>query len=182
MSNPSSPTPSLLHIATLGRTIGLNGDMNFIMQTDFPEQFVAGARFVDATNTPIILEAVNLERKTVRLQGVNTPEAAKRYVNTKLFASYEQTRQYCHLKAGEFFWFDIIGCVLVEEGKILGRVIEIDRFAAIDYLRVSTDPVLTAKGEAREFLLPYQPPFILATDIERKEIDVSGAYDILQAS
>ena len=182
MSNPSKTTPSLLHVATLGRTIGLKGDMNFIIKTDFPEQFIAGARFVDATNTTLVLQSVDLERNLVRIEGVNTPEAAKRYVNTKLFTSYEQTRQNCHLEEGEFFWFDIIGCRLIEGARILGTVTEIDRFGVVDYLRVTTDPALVAEGDVKEFLLPYQAPFILSTDIEHKEITVSGAYDILQAS
>ncbi len=182
MSNPSNTKNPLLHVATLGRTVGLRGDMNFIIKTDFPEQFIAGARFVDAKNNTIVLQRVDRERNLVRLEGVTTPEAAKPYVNTKLFASYEQTRRHCHLEAGEFFWFDIIGCRLIEAEKILGTVKEIDRFGAVDYLRVATALELLDQGEAKEFLLPYQKPFILATDIERKEITVSGAYDILQAS
>ncbi len=182
MSNPSNNTTPLLHVATLGRTVGLKGDMNFIIKTDFPEQFVAGERFVDANNRTIVLESVDLERNLVRIEGLNTPEAAKRYVNTKLFTSYEQTRQNCHLEAGEFFWFDIMGCRLIEAKRVLGTVREIERFGAVDYLRVTTDSALVAEGEVKEFLLPYQAPFILSTDIECKEIIVSGAYDILQAS
>jgi ribosomal 30S subunit maturation factor RimM len=37
-------------------------------------------------------------------------------------------------------------------------------------------------GESKSFLVPYQEPFILKTDIEAKRIDVRGALDILQAS
>ncbi len=182
MSNPLDHTTSPLHVATLGRTIGLKGDMNFIQKTDFPEQFVPGARFRDIQNNTIILEHVDLERNLVRISGVNTLEAAKCYVNRKLFTSYEQTRQQCHLKEGEFFWFDIIGCRLVESGRVLGTVKDIDRFGAVDYLRVSTDSALIAEGEVKEFLLPYQMPFVLSTDIAYQHITVSGAYDILQAS
>ncbi len=182
MSNPSKPDTPLLHVATLGRTIGLKGDMNLNIKTDFPEQFVNGARFVDTKNRVVILESVNLERHTVRLEGVNTPEAAKRYVNTKLFSSYEQTREQCHLKEGEFFWFDIIGCTIIESGRLLGTVSAVERFGTLDYLSVATEDELIAQGEVKTFLIPYQAPFIIQTDIDRKEIYVSGAYDILQAS
>jgi 16S rRNA processing protein RimM len=39
-----------------------------------------------------------------------------------------------------------------------------------------------AKGESKSFLLPYQPPFIIDTDIGAKRIEVSGGLDLLQAS
>jgi 16S rRNA processing protein RimM len=182
MSNQHNSKTSLLHVATLGRTIGLKGDMNFIIKTDFPEQFKSGATFLDAKNNVVTLENVNLERETVRLKGIQTPEAAKKYVNTKLFTTFEETRESCHLEEGEFFWFDIVGCSVVEEGRELGVVQEIERMGVTDYLSIATQNDLIARGEAKTFLLPYHPPFIKHTDITRKVIEVSGAYDILQAS
>ncbi len=182
MSNPFSQNSSLLHVATLGRTIGLKGEMNLNIKTDFPEQFVVGARFVDADNNSIVIETVNLERKRVKLQDVNSPEAARRYVNMKLFTTYEETRKSCHLNEGEFFWFDIIGCRIFEGTQELGSVTSIERLGTVDYLHIATTALLVDQGEVKRFLLPYQQPFILQTDIEQKTIRVSGAYDILQAS
>ncbi len=182
MSNRSKSKTSLLHVATLGRTIGLKGDMNLNIKTDFPEQFVKGATFVDSKNNTIILQDVNLEREMVKLEGVQTPEAAKKYVNTKLFTTFEKTRETCRLEEGEYFWFDIVGCIVVEDGYELGTVKEIERLGAVDYLSVITESSLVARGEVKQFLIPYHPPFIVEADIKRKEIEVSGAYDILQAS
>ncbi len=182
MLNPSKNKTSLLHVATLGRTIGLKGDMNLNIKTDFPEQFVKGATFVDSKNNTITFQDVNLEREIVKLEGVQTPEAAKKYVNLKLFTTFEKTRETCHLEEGEFFWFDIVDCMVVEDGLELGTVKEIERLGAIDYLSVITESSLVAQGEVKQFLIPYHPPFIIATDIQRKKIEVSGAYDILQAS
>ncbi|MEA2111409.1 MAG: ribosome maturation factor RimM [Campylobacterota bacterium] len=182
MSNQSSKKPSLLHVATLGRTIGLKGDMNFIIKTDFPEQFIAGAEFVDSKGSSITLSDVNLKRETVKINGIATPESAKKFVNAKLFTTFEKTRETCQLGEGEFFWFDIIGCSVIEDGRELGVVKEIERMSITDYLSVTTESSLVARGEAKEFLIPYHPPFIVHSDVERKEIEVSGAYDLLQAS
>jgi 16S rRNA processing protein RimM len=181
MSNPSK-TSSLLHIATLGRTIGLKGDMNLNIKTDFPEQFVVGADFVDAKGNTIALSDVNLQRETVRINGITSPEDAKRFVNAKLFTTFEKTRESCQLEEGQFFWFDIIGCSVVEEGRELGVVKEIERMASTDYLSVTTESSLVARGMAKSFLIPYHEPFIVQSDIERKEIEVSGAFDLLEAS
>ena len=180
MSNPRNS--ELLHVATLGRTVGLKGDMKLHDKSDFPEQFFDGAEFLIEKGRSVRLTHVNMDRGTVRLEGCDTPEAAKRYTNAKLYTTYEATREQCELEEGQFFWFDIIGCKVVEEGRELGVVREIERIGALDYLSVRTDGVLVAQGEAKSFLLPYQPPFIVGTDIGRKVITVEGGLDLLKAS
>ncbi len=156
--------------------------MNLNIKTDFPEQFVVGADFVDAKGNTITLSDVNLKRETVRINGITSPEDAKRFVNAKLFTTFEKTRESCQLDEGQFFWFDIIGCSVIEDGRELGVVKEIERMAATDYLSVITESSLVARGMAKSFLIPYHAPFIIQSDIERKEIEVSGAFDLLEAS
>jgi 16S rRNA processing protein RimM len=180
MSNPRKK--ELLHVATLGRTVGLKGDMKLHDKSDFPEQFVAGAEFFVDANRTVRLGYVNMERGIVRLEGCDTPEEAKRYTNAKLYTTYEATREQCELEEGQYFWFDIIGCEVVEDGRELGTVKEIERIGAVDYLAVKTDALLVAQGESKSFLIPYQPPFVVSTDIGAKTIEVQGGLDLLQAS
>lgn len=179
MSNPQN---KLLHVATLGKTVGLRGDMKLHIKSDFPQQFYAGAEFLSKDASPLVLEDVNLERHTVRLKGIHTPEETKRFINQKLFTTYEATREQIALEEGEFFWFDIIDCSVVEAGMILGKVKEIERIGVVDYLSVTTSDALVAKGESKSFLIPYHEPFLLQTDIDTKTIEVAGCLDILQAS
>lgn len=173
---------NLLHVATLGRSVGLKGDMKFHMTSDFPEQFVKGAEFFLKDGRTVALANVNPERNTVRLVGCHTPEDTKRYINAKLYTTYEATRKVCHLDEGQFFWFDIIGCSVEEDGRELGRVEEIERISIQDYLLVKTDALLVSQGEMKSFLIPYQSPFIVHTDIAAKRIEVKGGLDILRAS
>jgi 16S rRNA processing protein RimM len=49
-------------------------------------------------------------------------------------------------------------------------------------LSIVTDSKLVEAGKAKKFLLPFQPPFVLNTDIEKKVIITEGALDILDAS
>jgi len=172
----------LLHVATLGKTVGLKGDMKLHIKSDFPEQFVHGAKFLSKDHTPIVIESVNHQRGTVRLNGVDTPEDTKKYINQKLFTTYEATRENIKLKENEFFWFDIMGCKIVEDGCELGVVSEVERIGAVNYLNVTTDKALIEQGESKTFLIPYHEPFLIKTDIDQKIIEVSGALDILQAS
>lgn len=179
MSNPHS---KLLHVATLGKTVGLKGDMKLHIKSDFPEQFYAGAEFLSKDASPIILDDVNKSRATVRLKGIHNPEDTKGFINQKLFTTYEATRDTIELEEGEFFWFDIVGCQVIENELLLGEVKEIERIGAIDYLSVETDASLVAKGESKDFLIPYHAPFLIEADIEAKTVAVEGCLDLLQAS
>lgn len=172
----------LLHIATLGRTVGLGGEMKLHLFTDFPEQFQPGETFFTKERTPLTLQEVNLDRGIVKLEGIDTPEAAKRFTNVKLFTTYGRTREICHLGEGQYFWFDLVGSTVMEDEDVLGQVLEIERIGAIDYFVIKTDDALVAKGHPKQFLLPYQPHFIVDVDIDAGIIRVQGGLAILEAS
>ena len=181
MSNLSKEN-QLIHIATIGKTVGIKGDMKFHVKCDFPEQFVGGATFLINKKDTITLGDVDHERGIIKIAGITNVEDAKRFTNAKLFTTYEDTRKSCQLDDGQFFWFDILGCEVYEDDKCLGVVQEVERIAISDYLNVKTSEELVIKGSAKSFLIPYHEPFIVKTDIEEKSIQVNGAVDILEAS
>lgn len=178
----SKQLSNLLHIATIGKTVGIKGDMKFHIKCDFPEQFQNGATFFTNLNRDITLSDVNFERGTIKISGINTIEDAKKFTNAKLFTTREETRKNCHLEEGEFFWFDLEDCEVFEDGKLLGVVQEVERIAITNYLNIKTDDVLVKSGSAKSFLLPFNKPFLISTDIDKKIITVTGAMDILEAS
>ena len=172
----------LIHIATIGKTVGIKGDMKFHVKCDFPEQFKSGATFLINKKDTITLSEVNHERGIIKIAGINSVEDAKKFTNATLYATYEETKKNCHLQEGQYFWFDIVGCKVFEDDKLLGVVEEVERISISDYLSIKTSSELVEAAHAKSFLLPYGKPFILSTDIEKKIITVSGAMDILEAS
>ncbi len=181
MSNQSKKEP-LLHIATIGKTVGIKGDMKFHIKCDFPEQFHNGATFFSNLKQNITLADVNLERDLIKIAGINTIEDAKKFTNAKLFTTREETRKNCHLDEGEYFWFDIDDCEVYEDGKLLGVVNEVERIAVTNYLNVKTNEELVKAGNPKIFLIPFEEPFRVSVDIDKKIITVRGAMDILEAS
>ena len=175
-------TKDLLHIATLGRTVGLYGDMKFHDKSDFPEQFVAGATFLKGDGKPLTIHSVNEARGTIMIQGFENMESAKKLTNVKLYTTMQATREQCELEEGEYFWFDIVGCTVYEDDKKLGVVKEVERITITNYLSIVTDDALVSEGASKSFLVPYQDAFIVKTDIDNKRIDVIDAVDILEAS
>jgi 16S rRNA processing protein RimM len=172
----------LLHIATIGKTVGIKGDMKFHIKCDFPEQFHNGATFFTNLKQNITLDDVNLDRGIIKIAGINTIEDAKKFTNAKLFTTREETRKNCHLDEGEYFWFDLDDCEVYEDGKLLGIVNEVERIAISNYLNVTTNEELVKAGNAKMFLIPFTEPFRVSVDIDKKIITVSGAMDILEAS
>lgn len=180
MSNQSKKP--LLHIATLGKTVGIKGDMKLHIKSDFPEQFKTGASFLINKKDTITLSDVNLDRGIVKINNITNPEDAKRFTNAKLFTTQEATRENCHLDEGEYFFFDLEDCDVYEDDKLLGRVKEVERITVSNYLSIVTDGALVEQGFAKSFLVPFMEPFKVSVDIEAKRIELRGAMDILEAS
>ncbi len=170
-----------LSVARLGRSVGLKGEMKLHELTDFPEQFKKGAAF-QTDRGELRIESYNPKRGTVKFEGIDSPEEAKRYTNAYLYSDEERTKQELQLGEGEYFWFDIIGSDIYEEGKRLGKVRDIQRLPSCDYLDIATDATLIQEGLPKSFLLPFQDPFIKEVDTADKRIEVQGARDILEAS
>ena len=172
----------LLHIATIGKTVGIKGDMKLHIKSDFPEQFVKGATFLINKKDKVTLTDVNLDRGLVKLNNITNLEDAKKFTNAKLFTTYEDTRKNCHLNEGEYFFFDLEDCNVYEDGKKLGHVHEVERIGITNYLSIVTDEILVKEGFAKNFLVPFIEPFKVNVDIDKKVITLSGAMDILEAS
>jgi 16S rRNA processing protein RimM len=169
------------YIAQIGRTIGLWGDLKLNLHTDFPEQFKVGSTF-KSDRGDLTISDVNFKRNTIRFQGHESIDSAKKLTNTKLYTDLEQTKENCSLDEGQHFYFDIEGCIVVQGDLVLGVVDDIQRMVETDYLVIKTDKTLVDEGFAQSFLLPYIERYIISANIEEKKIYTQDAKDILEAS
>ncbi|MEA1880722.1 MAG: ribosome maturation factor RimM [Campylobacterota bacterium] len=168
-------------IAQIGRTIGLWGDLKFHLHTDFPEQFKIGTSY-HTERGELTVSDMNIKRGTIRFVGYESIDTAKKLTNIKIFANENQTRENCDLNEGQHFWFDIIGCEIDDEGKVMGKIEDIQRMGDTDYLLISTDDNLVKDGLSKSFLLPYIDRYIVKADILKKIVYTKDAKDILEAS
>jgi 16S rRNA processing protein RimM len=110
-------------------------------------------------------------------------EIAKKLTNQELYSTFELTKEFCKLKKNEFFWFDLISCNVYENGLKLGVVKDIQRYPLNDYLELITDAELVSKGLPKTFLIPHIfSKYIQNIDIEKKIINVSNSFEILENS
>jgi len=172
-----------VYIAKLGKTVGLAGLLKVYIESDFPEQFKEGNSFVTNKQTTLVVESFNKKNQSIKFKDINHIDDAKKLINQLLYTSIEQTRQTCTLKQKEFFWFDMIGCEIVDDdSKVLGTIKEIHRYPPSDYLEIITDKSLTDTGLANSFLIPYLDLYIQKVDVENKKVFTQDCLGILQNS
>ena len=168
-------------VAKLGKAVGIHGEMKLHLKTDFPEQFTPGLCF-NTKRGELVIQNYNPERDLIKFKGYDSAEDAKKLTNLDLFVTEEQTRDSIKLEEGQYFWFDIVGASVYEADLLLGKVAEVERLGATDYLKLDTDENLVSKKMPNSFLIPYLDHFILEVDTDAKLIKVQGGFDILEAS
>ena len=157
---------SLVLVAKLGRTVGVQGFVKLHNLSDFPEQFECGASFFDKNSRVLKIKARNAQ--SVLFEGFESLECAKTLVNLELFQSVEKSRASCKLNEGEFFYFDIIGLEVFENGLLLGVVKDILP-AGNDLLLIKSDESIVKKGFASEFYLPYVDFYVKSVELGAKD-------------
>lgn len=171
-------------VAKLGKTVGLKGQLKIYIDSDFPEQFKKGAKFITNKNKTLTIESINFTNKTVKFAELHSIEDATKYINSELLTTQEDTIKNCELKENQYFWFDLIGSQLIENGKILGTIKDIHRYPLDDYFEISTNTeLITSENKlAKTFLVPYNDNYILDVNIENKTITTKDCLDLLYAS
>lgn len=157
---------ALVLVAKLGRTVGVQGFVRLHNISDFPEQFECGASFFDKNSRVLKIKARNAQ--SVLFEGFESLESAKTLVNLELFQSVEKSRASCKLGDDEFFYFDIIGLEVFENGLLLGVVKDILP-AGNDLLLIKSDESLVKKGFASEFYLPYVDFYVKSVELGAKD-------------
>ncbi len=167
-----------ISIAKIGKTFGVKGWLKLHLLTDFPNQFKAGKTF-EADKITLTIENINRKNNTIKFVGFDTPEDAKKLTNRVIYSDEKTSKEDIKLKKNEYFWFDIIGCEVYEEDKLLGIVEDINRINDIDYIVVSVNTELNLPQ--KRFLFDFKK-HIIEVDIENKKLIVKDTIPILEAS
>jgi len=171
-----------VYVAKLGKAVGLKGHIKIFIDSDFPNQFKKGAAFTTSKNTTLIVEEYNSQREIIKFKGINDMDSSKKLTNSQLFTTYDQTREDCDLDDNQYFWFDMIGCEIVENELTLGVIKDIHRYPISDYLEITTSKSLLDKDLPTTFLIPYIDEYVLTVDIKNKKVKTQNSLAILENS
>ncbi|MDA3046037.1 ribosome maturation factor RimM [Campylobacter sp. JMF_01 NE2] len=173
---------NLLEVAKLGKTVGLKGALRLHDKSDFPKQFKKGAKFYLQDGTVLEISAFLQSNSTVKFVGFESIELAQNLVNKTLYQTIENTRKNCPLKKGEFFYFDILGLSVCEDGEILGEVSDIMESGSAYLFEVKTASELVNLGLASTFFVPYLDNFVVQISLDERKILTKNAKAILENS
>jgi len=173
---------NLVQVAKIGRLVGLKGELKLNIHCDFPEQFHSNASFYTDKNFKLTINSYNQTKKTISFKDYNNREDAAKLVNVNLFVSKDDSVKECHLEAGEYFWFDMLGVRVVENNETLGKVDEIERIGRNDYLIIKTADKLVKQNLPKLFYVPYIDRYIIDFDKNEKIIYTKDTFGILENS
>lgn len=172
----------LLEVAKLGRTIGLKGAVKIFDRSDFSSQFKKGAKFYLRNGEILEILSFNGANFSAIFKNYESVEAAANLTNQILYRSKEDTRKFCKLQKGEFFYFDIIGLGIYEDGAILGRVKDISQIGSGYLFEIETDESLISQALPKEFFIPYVDAYVKEISLSERKIFTQNARAILENS
>jgi 16S rRNA processing protein RimM len=171
-----------LNIATIGKCVGLGGELKLHLHTDFIDQFKKGSSFTLDDGRVVEIEKFNNSRMLVKFVNYNVREDSAVLVNKHLFTTIEDTKKSCPLEDGQYYWFELEGVEVVEDSQTLGRVEEVERIGNTDYLIVKTDKSLLEEKSAKKFYIPYIDAYIEKFDKDNSIIYTKNALSIFENS
>ncbi len=162
--------PERLIVGRVIRSWGLHGQVKVASDTDFPERFRAGARFL-AGNDEYLCEDVTRPSGALvlKLQGVDDPEAAELLRGALLEVPTSQAEP---LPEGTYYYHQVLSLdVYTQSGECLGRVVEI--------LPTGSNDVYVVRGPRGEVLIPATSEVVTDLDLDAGRITIEPMPGLL---
>ena len=164
MGGPAESTDDWLAGGRVGRAHGLDG--SFYVLDARAALLVPGARVrVAGRATDVVRRAGTDERPIVRLEGVESREAAEELRGLELLVPRSAAPP---LEDDEWWAEDLVGCRVVDGDRELGRVGRLLPLPSCEALEVT--------GGGEEFLVPLVRDAVRSVDVEAKVVDVDVAF------
>ncbi|MDR1452303.1 MAG: ribosome maturation factor RimM [Helicobacteraceae bacterium] len=145
-----------LYLAKIGKTFGLKGLLRLRFDSDFPEFFAVGRTLkavLGSQTRELTIDRFDRDRLLIGFEGFNSPEEAALLTNCELLTTIKETKAAIALNKGERFWFELIGIEVVENGEVVGKIVDI---------LAGDPPLLTLQiaGKKQRLIAPYVDRYI----------------------
>lgn len=156
-------------IGKITNTVGLKGLLKVSLLTDFPERFKQVTDIYLFDENPesglfqYSIEFVEIHSDFIKLKfkGIdNIKDAEKLKNNLILIDEHKRVK----LENGLYYFYELIGCSALSEGKRFGTVIAIENYGGGDLFKVFEE------STGKEILIPYVESFVESINIKEKII------------
>jgi 16S rRNA processing protein RimM len=167
----------LISVARIVRPQGRRGEVIADLLTNFPDRFtrldVARVRLSSGEMLALKLESSWLHKGRVVLKfaGYDSITRAEELRDAQVMVTRNQLVE---LPEDTYYDFDLVDCeVLTTEGKLIGRVAQVENYGAAPLL------VVTGEGK-REHLIPLALSICVEIDVTRKRVVVNPPEGLLE--
>ena len=164
-------------LAKVTKTQGRKGEVAAALLTDFPERFATRRQLLalhgDGRRSQLELEDHWFHKGGVVLKfaGVDSISQAETLVGCEIQIPRAERAE---LPEGSVYISDLIGCVVSDGGREIGRVRDVQFGAGEAPL------LLIEAGGKREFLVPFATEFLENVDLERKQVSMKLPAGLLE--
>ncbi|MBF0846443.1 ribosome maturation factor RimM [Streptococcus danieliae] len=159
-----------LKVGKIINTHALKGELKIMSTSDFiDERLKVGSVLLISRGNQIIKEVIVESAREhkgfflVKFEGIDNIEEAEKFKNLQLKVDEENLSD---LEDGEFYFYEIIGCKVIDENKnIVGEIVDILQTGANDVWVIKTD-------KNKEILIPYIEEVVKNIDIDNKIINI----------
>ena len=163
-----------LEIGKITSIVGLKGEVRVYPMCDSPELLCEFDTLYWKSGTPVRIEKARVQKNmaVLKLEGVDTPEAAQKLRNHVLYMD----RNDVELEEGSWFIADLIGLEVRDSatGEVYGTLSDVTETGANDVYHIRT-------ADGRELLMPAIPDVIDEVDIDGGVMRITpldGLFDI----
>ncbi|MBF0710204.1 MULTISPECIES: ribosome maturation factor RimM [unclassified Gemella] len=159
-----------LKVGKIINTHALKGELKIMSTSDFiDERLKVGSVLLISRGNQVIKEVIVENAREhkgfflVKFEGIDNIEEAEKFKNLQLKVDEENLSD---LEDGEFYFYEIIGCKVIDENKnIVGEIVDILQTGANDVWVIKTD-------KNKEILIPYIEEVVKNIDIDNKIINI----------
>ena len=162
-----SNSAEFITIARVVKTQGRHGEVGVDPLTDFPERFAPGARvhaLVGDHRRELTIEDVWPHKGMLILKfgGVDSINDAEALLKGEIQVPFSERRQ---LGPGTWYVSDLVGCNVVDKGRQIGTVADVE-FGA------GEAPLLIVRAGKEEHMIPLTAEFTKEVDVGEKKIEL----------
>lgn len=157
------------------KTHGLKGEIQVFLDVDNPLDYQnLESVFVKQGNAlvPFFLEyiQVNPKKSITKFEEVDAIEEAERLVGQELYLPLNALPE---LSEGEYYYHQLVGLTMVEDGKELGVVDQV--------YEIAPQNLLSIQHQGKEIMIPINDEIIRSVDFEKQTIEAKlpeGLLDV----
>jgi 16S rRNA processing protein RimM len=162
----SEPSGDFITLARVIKTQGRHGEIAAEIHSDIPERFAAGMKLSalgkDEARRELEIEDLWPHKGLLVLKfaGIDSMNDAETLIGAELQVPREQRAK---LEQGWTYVSDLIGCIVFDQGREIGRIADV-QFGA------GEAPLLIVERKGKKFDVPFAKAYLEAVDAARREV------------